>query len=628
MKVTTDRPVRVRILDENGTLRAMPDILADLQSRYGETLDAFEAAEIKEAFGTDEAMKMINALYGQEAAVRANAEALSDAAGRGAEFTAEMARAADSNWDASMVLMSQKIDVLQQMIGERLLPVVQRITPYIDAFIASAFQWIDANPELITGIGTVVVGLGALAAIIAPILLATSTLVSGWAMMSYGATRLGLAVFKLGKWVAGAGKWLMWLGRVVLPLVGKAVIWIGRALLANPIGTIIMGIATTAFLLYKYWEPISGFFSDLWATVSGVMVSAWEGIKSWFQSFSLVRIIMQNWDGIIGFFAGLWSRIKAGVSAGWELIKNLFFDYTPLGLVITHWDGIVDFFAGLWDDIKLGVTNGWEAIKALFLGYTPVGIIYTHWDGLAEWFGTLWADVKTTFTQKWTEIKAEVATWPSKMKEYGADIIQKLIDGIKAKIGALKKAVSDALSALNPFSNVPVNVNMQVEARNSAENPGESGLSADRQAEVLAAQRARLKEKGVPGYARGGSFGPGPIRVGEAGEELIYANQAGFVAHNGALRGMLSMASRAREIAQGIDFGSFGLGTSPVPALATVAASGGGSQRGPITLSPQYNMPLNFAAGVDMDEVRATVRNELMDAEERMMAASRGLLHD
>jgi len=199
MQVTAERPVRVRILDENGQLRAMPDILTDLKARYGETLDAFEAAEIKEAFGTDEAMKMINALYGQEEAVRANAEALVEAADQGAAFTAQMARAADSNWDAAMVLMSQKMDVLRQKIGERLLPVVERLLPVIDAFIVKEFDWIDANPALVTGIGAVVAGLGALAVVVAPLLIGAGALVGSWAMMSYGATRLALVVFNMGK---------------------------------------------------------------------------------------------------------------------------------------------------------------------------------------------------------------------------------------------------------------------------------------------------------------------------------------------------------------------------------------------------------------------------------------------
>ena len=80
MEISASRPMLVRILDENGQLRAMPAILADLRARYGETLDAFEAAEIKDAFGTDGAMKMINTLYGQADAARENAEALTDTA--------------------------------------------------------------------------------------------------------------------------------------------------------------------------------------------------------------------------------------------------------------------------------------------------------------------------------------------------------------------------------------------------------------------------------------------------------------------------------------------------------------------------------------------------------------------
>ena len=115
MKVTSERPVRVRILDENGQLRAMPDILTDLKNRYGETLDAFEAAEIKDAFGTDEAMKMINALYGQEEAVRANAAALDDAAGKGAKFTKSMAENVDDYDGAGWELFIQQVDVIKQV---------------------------------------------------------------------------------------------------------------------------------------------------------------------------------------------------------------------------------------------------------------------------------------------------------------------------------------------------------------------------------------------------------------------------------------------------------------------------------------------------------------------------------
>lgn len=191
---TSKNKVVVRVLDENGQLRAMPDILSDLTARYGETLDAFEAAEIKKAFGTDEAMKLINALYGQEAAIRANAEALEGAADKGNEFTSAMAKAADNNWDSAMVLMSQRMDVLKQKIGDRLLPVVERFIPIFDAFTQKAFDWIDANPELVTAIGAVVAGIGAIAAIAAPVLLALAGLNAAWAVGAFWTARVAWGI--------------------------------------------------------------------------------------------------------------------------------------------------------------------------------------------------------------------------------------------------------------------------------------------------------------------------------------------------------------------------------------------------------------------------------------------------
>ncbi|POC78241.1 phage tail tape measure protein, partial [Vibrio vulnificus] len=53
----------LRFLDVNNQLRSMPDILSELKGRYGETLDAVEKQELKKAFGTDEAIAMIDLMY-------------------------------------------------------------------------------------------------------------------------------------------------------------------------------------------------------------------------------------------------------------------------------------------------------------------------------------------------------------------------------------------------------------------------------------------------------------------------------------------------------------------------------------------------------------------------------------
>jgi len=64
--------------------------------------------------------------------------------------------------------------------------------------------------------------------------------------------------------VTWLSKAAMWLGANALPVVGRALLWIGRLLLMNPIGLAVTAIAGAAFLIYKYWEPIKGFFVNLW----------------------------------------------------------------------------------------------------------------------------------------------------------------------------------------------------------------------------------------------------------------------------------------------------------------------------------------------------------------------------
>ena len=50
-------------VDANNQLLTTPEILQKLKDKYGDTLDAVEKQEIKSAFGTDEAVAMIDLLY-------------------------------------------------------------------------------------------------------------------------------------------------------------------------------------------------------------------------------------------------------------------------------------------------------------------------------------------------------------------------------------------------------------------------------------------------------------------------------------------------------------------------------------------------------------------------------------
>lgn len=87
-----------------------------------------------------------------------------------------------------------------------------------------------------------------------------------------------------------------------LKLVGQTFIWLGRALLMNPVGLTITAIAGAAYLLYRYWEPISGFFAEVW------------------------------------------ERIKTAFDGGIAGVTRLILDWSPLGLFYNAFASVLDWF--------------------------------------------------------------------------------------------------------------------------------------------------------------------------------------------------------------------------------------------------------------------------------------------
>ncbi|MFT3973338.1 MAG: phage tail tape measure protein [Amaricoccus sp.] len=93
--------------------------------------------------------------------------------------------------------------------------------------------------------------------------------------------------------------------------------------------------------------------------------------------------------------------------------------------------------------------------------------------------------------------------------------------------------------------------------------------------------------------AAGGWVSPGGVRVGERGEERLYASQAGFIAHHRAVRQMAAMASRV---------------SIPQPRALAVAA-GGPRGGGPVNVS-FGDIVIQGGAGASADELRSAFGRE------------------
>jgi len=102
-----------------------------------------------------------------------------------------------------------------------------------------------------------------------------------------------------------------WIGPLAIALgVWTAAQWaLNVALDANPIGLIIIAIGALIAIvatIITYWEPISGFFADLWNTV-------WKWTSD--RITDIVDFIVNVWNSVVDWFKGLGSKISSAFSA-------------------------------------------------------------------------------------------------------------------------------------------------------------------------------------------------------------------------------------------------------------------------------------------------------------------------
>ncbi|MBU2714224.1 hypothetical protein, partial [Zooshikella harenae] len=137
----------------------------------------------------------------------------------------------------------------------------------------------------------------------------------------------------------------------VLPAVAVGIKAIGTAIMANPIGLAIKAIALGASILIMYWEPISSFFLELWASVKQPFVQFWDWAKNVFFSYSPIGILIKKWEPISGFFSETWDNIKGKFLGAWDLIKGIF-NKSPIGMLLKHWKPGFEWLASKFSWIK------------------------------------------------------------------------------------------------------------------------------------------------------------------------------------------------------------------------------------------------------------------------------------
>lgn len=303
-------------LDSNNQLKSMPEIIDQLRGKYGETIDAVEKQQLAKAFGTDEAVDLIDLMYGKIGDLQGNIVSMYDALGSGTGVAQQMASAINETEPERYARLQQRIQNVKESIGSSLLPTVNDFLGVEERVLTKVGSWIDENQELVRVILLIVMAVGGFLAIGGTLIV----VVGGVGLIVTKA----VSAFKLMQAGFSAAK------VALTPLISS--VWsFTAALLANPVTWIVVGIVAliaAIVLLYNKCEWFRNAVNAIWANIVQGVSAGWETVKSWFTNgLEAIKNLVTGaigWFGnsgkaVVDTFAG---GIKSAFSNAVDAVKN------------------------------------------------------------------------------------------------------------------------------------------------------------------------------------------------------------------------------------------------------------------------------------------------------------------
>lgn len=236
---------------------------------------------------------------------------------------------------------------------------------------------------------------------------------------------------------------------------------------------VIKTVATTIFGgLQSFWqkhgEQITEALVNVWNIIKNVLTAVWTIISTIARTiFNGLKAFWDTWGNtILTAISSAWEVIKAVFSTAFNVIADLFAVFAALfsGDWGALWENVKqlvsDIFGGIVNIVSTILSAVWNVISSIFT---------TIWNFISGVAQNIWSAITTAFTNILTGITTTVTNikdaivngftaaidWikslPAQAIQWGADIINGIVDGIKGAIGAVGDAVAGVADKIKSF---------------------------------------------------------------------------------------------------------------------------------------------------------------------------------
>lgn len=385
--------------------------------------------ELKDAFGTDEAVAMIDLLYNNVDSLTTGVDDLSASMKQGSSVTKEMAEAINNTPEQKFQVLKQQIHNNAEELGNGLLPAVNDTMDKVSGLIKRGGEWISNNQQTVQTIMNIALKLGVF------------LVVAGSVMGIVGS---------LGK--------LFLSMKNTIGIVKTAVMGLNTAFLASPVTWVIAGIVALIAIFVVLWnksEAFRNFWKGLFAQVQNAVQQAWTSIQPALQKLGqkltelwqavqpIIRIIEKVGAVVLtvlgATFAG---AIQGALSALTPLINAL----TSFASFVTNvvnavvalfrgdFSGALDFASAAADDFKNFILNGFDAILSFIGGFAS---------GFLDTVGGALSAIGIDASETISKMKDTVKNGLEAVKGFFGNILGAASDTVKEKLGNMKAAYEE-----------------------------------------------------------------------------------------------------------------------------------------------------------------------------------------
>lgn len=419
---------------------------------------------------------------------------LADAINNSAGAAENMANTMLQNLPGQMTILKSKIESLAISFGDILMPYVMKAVDTLQGLVDKFNAMDDAEKKQIIKVAALVAAIG-------PALLIVGKLVSG----------VGSLVSIFGGAVKGVGSLITAFSG--MSSAGGALSGVLGAM-SGPIGIVVAAItALVAGFTYlfntneEFRASITQTAATLKTNLAGAFQSIQPALASLKEAFDgLMQVLAPVFELIFTYIAGVVNGLANAAGPIIEVITNIInfitniiqafiaflqgdFDacYQYLTAAVQNWlNGmlafiqahiafVTGFFQMFGVNLQTIFTNMWTAIKTTVTNIinTIKTTIQNVWNAIKTWITTTLTAIKTKFEEIFDNIKSAVeeritavkdlivskmeeaaeyiSSLPEKFFNWGADMVQRLIDGIQSKIETLRQKISELAGLISSY---------------------------------------------------------------------------------------------------------------------------------------------------------------------------------